>query len=206
MSRTTVLIFGTLDRLRGPLESALRANGYRALYAVADGVPLEQQIKTLQADVALKYTDVPARQALESLAGQCPRPSVPVVLFCAADIPDSTDSAEQLRTAVQAGVSPYVIEAPTPAVLRSLIEVAIENFRGLKALHGKLNEARQALADRRVIDDAKCLLMERDGLREADAYRRLRRLAMNRGQRMAHLARTLLNASGGGGVGTDFGG
>lgn len=66
-----------------------------------------------------------------------------------------------------------------------------------RALRAELSRARQELEDRRQIDTAKCRLMERHGLSEKESYERMRKLAMNRGQRLADLARALLEETAG---------
>lgn len=111
----------------------------------------------------------------------------PVVLFAERAAP------EQIEAAMAAGVAAYMIEGMAPARVRPVIEVAIRRFRAHQALREELAEARQALEDRKLVDRAKALLMERHRLAEPDAYRRLRRMAMDRGLRLAVLAAQVLD-------------
>jgi len=68
----------------------------------------------------------------------------------------------------------------------------VHRFRAHQALRQELAQARATLEARRLVDRAKALLMQRHRLSEEDAYRRLRRMAMNGGRRLADVAAELL--------------
>jgi response regulator NasT len=76
--------------------------------------------------------------------------------------------------------------------LRSLIEVTIAHFQRQHRLASELQEAQQALQDRRMIDKAKYRLVQETGMSEEAAYHQLRRMAMQRSIKLADLARRLL--------------
>jgi two-component system, response regulator / RNA-binding antiterminator len=80
----------------------------------------------------------------------------------------------------------------SPTRVRPVIEVAIRRFRAHQALCARLEEAQATLADRVVIERAKGILMQRRRLSEEDAYRMLRRWAMDRGKKLAHVAQQFL--------------
>jgi two-component system, response regulator / RNA-binding antiterminator len=190
MSQTTrrirVLLAGAEARNALGLESALVAAGYDVIAREADATALEQRVRELEPDAIVIHSDSPARDTLEHLAllhGRWPRP---MLMLC------GEGDAQIARAAVQAGVSFYVVDRLSPAAVRSLVDMAVLHFQDRQLLTRELAQAQQALEDRRTIDRAKCLLMEVEGLSEAQAYHRLRRLAMQRGQRLGDLARALL--------------
>lgn len=76
---------------------------------------------------------------------------------------------------------------------RSVLDVLHAQSVRLQELSGQLEEARRSLSDRRLIDRAKSLLMAQHGLKEDEAYRMLQNAAMERSQRLADVAQTLLN-------------
>ena len=84
------------------------------------------------------------------------------------------------------------IEDISPALLRSLVEVTMAHFQSQRSLAGELQEAQQALQDRRVIDKAKYRLVQEMHMSEEEAYHQLRRMAMERGMKIAELARLLI--------------
>lgn len=181
-----MLIAGDAAADAQPLEEALGQAGFAVLARESDEAALEQRVRELQPDAIIIHADSPARDTLEHLALLHRRWPRPMVMLCGQGDSRST------RAAVQAGVSLYVVDQLSPGVVRSLVDMALLHFQDRQLLRRELDNARQALDDRRAIDDAKCLLMEREGLTESDSYHRMRQLAMRRGQRMADLARVLL--------------
>jgi len=76
-----------------------------------------------------------------------------------------------------------------------VLDVTISRFHAFHRLQQELNEARSALEDRKIIERAKQILMDQNGLSEAAAYTLLRRTAMDQSRRIADLARALVTAA-----------
>ena len=89
-------------------------------------------------------------------------------------------------------VSLCVVGRPDAARFASGLVIAVERFEHEQELRRELDRARRSLADRKTIDRAKGILMDRHGLAEKQAYQALRRMAMNEGIRMAEAARRLI--------------
>ena len=70
-----------------------------------------------------------------------------------------------------------------------------EQTQRLQQLQDELEQARETLNERKLVERAKGLLMSQHDLNEEQAYRTLQNAAMERGQRLADVARTLLNHS-----------
>ncbi len=79
-----------------------------------------------------------------------------------------------------------------PNVGRSVLELLQAQTQRLQSANDELEEARQALNERKLVERAKRLLMEQYKLAEGEAYERLRQSAMERGQRMVDVAQSLL--------------
>ena len=93
-----------------------------------------------------------------------------------------------MRKAFRAGVSAYVVDGLTPARLAPVIDVAIARFEEHQELKRERDAATQKLAERKVVDRAKGVLMKARGMDEETAYAALRKLAMDRGQPLAKAA------------------
>lgn len=87
-------------------------------------------------------------------------------------------------------------EAPGGEVNRSLLDALHEQTQRLQQLQDELEQARETLNERKLVERAKGLLMSQHGLNEEEAYRTLQNAAMERGQRLAEVARTVLEHSG----------
>ena len=113
----------------------------------------------------------------------------PIVLFT------NNDDTSQVKDAVAAGVSAYVVAGLEPARIRPILDVAMARFEHEQGLRAELANARDELRDRKTIDRAKAMLMQRQGLSEALAYDKLRKAAMDKGLRMGEVAQRLLDAA-----------
>jgi response regulator NasT len=168
------------------LKNALGEAGFHVLEVIRDSQDLQAAVESHKPDAIIIDADSPSRDTLEHLAAINERFPKPMVMLT-----DRTDIA-MVRAAAQAGVSAYAVDRLTPQHLRSLLDVAIAHFHGRSVLQAELQKTQQTLEERRIIDRAKCLLMERKGLREEESYAMLRRLAMSRGQRIVDIARIFL--------------
>jgi response regulator NasT len=104
---------------------------------------------------------------------------------------DQSDET-MIGRAVKAGVSAYVVDGLDPQRVKPIVDVAIAQFREFQALRDELAQTKSNLAGRKLIDRAKGLLMAERDLSEADAYRALRKLAMDRGMRLSDVAEEIL--------------
>lgn len=146
---------------------------------------MEAAIRDAQPDVIMIDTESPSRDTLEHIClyGQtCPHP---VVVFT-----EDADT-DKLRRAVRAGVSAYVVAGLSAERVRPILEAAITRHEIQTELARELSEAKASLKDQRLIDQAKRHLI-RQGLAEDEAYRALRKLAMDSGTPLAEAARRVM--------------
>jgi response regulator NasT len=121
------------------------------------------------------------------MSSSCPRP---VVVFA------EDPGHEPMQQALKAGVSAYVIDGLHPQRLLPVLQVAIARFEQDRALKGQLEMAQAQLSERKVVERAKGILMKEFGLSEEQAYAHLRKLAMDRGQKLAAVAERMVDAQG----------
>ena len=105
------------------------------------------------------------------------------------------------HVAVAAGVSAYVVAGLSSERIRPILDVAMARFQYEQALRQQLADTRSELdqrtaelQERKIIDRAKGLLMQRQGLSEQAAYEKLRKNAMDKGLRLAEVAQRMLDA------------
>ncbi|HEV2703540.1 MAG TPA: nitrate- and nitrite sensing domain-containing protein [Steroidobacteraceae bacterium] len=104
---------------------------------------------------------------------------------------DVDPAANQLG--VEGGVGLYTVDGAIPKPMRSILDVLQAQSRHLEEMRGQLERARLALAQRKMIDRAKGMLMKRRQLSETDAYALLRATAMNQNKRIYEVAEALVN-------------
>ncbi len=168
------------------LEQALSDQGFRVVAKLLSAAGLIAAVRSHEPDVIIIDIDSPDRDTLDAMASLHRDAPRPVVMFTA----DGDSST--IERAVQAGVSAYVAGGVKADRVRPIVDVAIARFREYHALRSELEATRHQLADRKRIDQAKLMLMKSRGLSEEEAYKALRKLAMDRGQRLGEVATNVL--------------
>ncbi len=113
---------------------------------------------------------------------------IPVILISAHIDP------EYLRRAEGDHILGYLVKPIKQADLEPAISLVMFRFEQYQTLRGEANDLKQALEDRKVIEKAKGLLMNKASLDESEAFRRLQKLASDRNKKLAEIARMLLTA------------
>lgn len=150
---------------------------------------LAARIAEEETDIVLVDLGSPSRDALEQIAAASGPLDRPVAMFV-----DRSDT-ETTRAAIEAGVSAYVVDGLKKERIRPIVEMAISRFHAFARLRSELAATKEALAERKTIDRAKGLLMKARGLSEDEAYALLRKTAMEKGRKLADIARSLLDAA-----------
>ena len=182
-----VLLIDNNPERMAAVEAGLLTAGCTVVATAPDVGGLTALVRDSGAEVIVCDLDDPGRDALEGMRALHRDEPRPVVLFAEKGDP------EQIEAALEAGVSAYVVEGLAPARVRPVLEVAIRRWRAHQALTQELAEARRGLAERQAIDAAKLALMQRHRLSEPEAYKRLRRMAMEQGRKLAQVAAEVLS-------------
>lgn len=170
------------------LRDELARQGYDVVGVIDQATLIHDCVVRLQPDIVIVDADSPTRDTLENLATLSERMPRPVVVFA-----EDEDQAP-MRRALQAGVSAYVVADLQTQRLTPVLQLAIARFEQDLALREQLSKAQQQLASRKQVDRAKGILMRAQGLDEEQAYQRLRKLAMDRGESIAQVAARVIDA------------
>ena len=168
------------------LEQALLDHRYQVIARLSSAAGLAEQVARLEPDVIIIDIESPDRDTLEHMASLHRENPHPVVMFA-----EEGDS-NSIERAMRAGVSAYVVDGLNPSRVKTIVDVAIARFREYQALRRELEETRSQLADRKQIDRAKGLLMKHRSLSEEQAYNAMRKMAMDRSQRLAEVASNII--------------
>jgi response regulator NasT len=171
------------------LEEGLRESGYTDLVVVRDMQNLMRRILEEEPDVILIDLENPNRDVLEQMFQVSRLVSKPVAMFV-----DRSD-AGMIAAAVDAGVGAYVVDGLRKERVRSVVDMAISRFRAFDRLRNELDSTRQQLADRKIIDRARGILMRERRIAEEEAYQLLRRAAMQGNMRMVQVAQGVITAA-----------
>ncbi|RNF28559.1 response regulator [Massilia aurea] len=169
------------------LRIGLLESGYDLIASLPADVFLPERIAQLQPDLIIADSESDARDVLEHIVIATRDARRPIVLFTEDDTPASMDAA------MDAGVSAYIVAGLQAERVKPVLDVALARFRREQKLLDELSDTRQKLAERKTVDRAKGLLMNRYSLTEEQAYQRLRTLAMNKNLKLAEVAQRLID-------------
>jgi response regulator NasT len=179
------------DRIRASIiEGGLRGTASARVTILNDTSQLMRRIVEIDPDVIVIDLKDPNRDTLEHMFQLSKAAKRPVAMFV-----DSADQAS-IEAAIDAGVSAYVVDGLKKERIKPILETAISRFNAFERLRRELETARGELAERKVIDRAKGILMRTRGLDEAQAYAALRKAAMNQSRRISEIAESLIVAAG----------
>lgn len=163
--------------------------GMPEVHHIRDMVNVLPRIANVDPDVILIDLENPSRDTLEQMFQVSRVARRPIAMFV-----DKSDSAT-VQAAIDAGVSAYVVDGLRKERVRSILDVTISRFHAFNRLQSELHEVKSALEDRKIIEQAKAVVMKQRGCTEEAAYVLLRRTAMNQNRKIAELARSLIAAA-----------
>jgi len=170
------------------IEEGLREAGFSDIHVLLERRGLVAKLHSLSPDVVLINLENPGRDVLEESFALSRALARPIAMFV-----DQSDE-RSIAEAVDAGISAYVVDGLKKERIKPILELAVRRFSAFSRLRTELDEAKSELADRKLIDRAKMLLMRRRKLDEPAAYALLRKQAMDSGRRIADIAEALITA------------
>ena len=168
------------------LKQAIEDAGHQVVTTLNSGNVLSNKVMELSPDVIIIDLESPDRDTLEQMRSISRDNPKPVVMF------SDDNKPESIKEAIESGVSAYVIDGLNDKRISSLMDVAIARFREYQALKDELTKAKNTLEERKLVDRAKGIIMKHKGCDEEQAYKLLRKSAMQNNQRMVEVARNLI--------------
>ncbi|MEJ7807590.1 MAG: ANTAR domain-containing protein [Telluria sp.] len=169
------------------LRIGLLESGYDIVASLPADIYLPERIAQLQPDMIIIDAQSDARDVLEHIVIASRDERRPIVLFTDDETTHSMDAA------MAAGVSAYVVASLHSERIKPVLNVALARFRQEQKLLAELEATRHQLAERKVIDRAKGILMTSQRLTEVQAYQKLRSMAMNKNMKLADIAQRILD-------------
>jgi len=178
------------------LRIGLLESGFNLVASLPADVFLAERLAQLQPDMVIVDADSDARDALEHVVMATRDERRPIVMFT------NDSDTTHVKDAVAAGVTAYIVAGLSPERIRPILDVAMARFQHEQALRQELAETRSELdelsaelKDRKTIDRAKGLLMQRQGLTEQAAYEKLRKTAMDKSLKLVEVAQRMLDVA-----------
>lgn len=171
------------------LRIDLLEGGFNLVATLPADTFLRERLAQLQPDMIIVDAESDARDSLEHVVMATRDERRPIVLFT------NDDDTRHVKDAVAAGVCAYIVAGLATSRIRPILDVAMARFEHEQGLRRELADVRTELKDRKSIDRAKGLLMQRQGLSEQAAYEKLRKAAMDKGLRLGDVAQRMLDVA-----------
>lgn len=166
----------------------LRELGYEVVGPASDGDEAIQLAENQHPDIALLDIRMPRMDGLAAAEVMFYRFGIPVMIFSAYSDPDYVDSGNRV------GVFGYLLKPVTQDQMRVGISVAWGRFIDYANQHGEIAQLRDRLEQRKVIEQAKWILVKRKGIDEPDAMRLLQKQARNNRRTIVEVAKNVLES------------
>jgi response regulator NasT len=162
--------------IRLDLVELLRRAGMDVVGEAHDGEEAISLARELQPDLAIMDVKMPKLDGIEAARRIINERPIPIVMLTA------YGQEELVARAAEAGVFGYLVKPFRESDLLPAIHTARARHEELAALREEAESLAEALAARKAIERAKGLLMEKEGLSEADAFARLRKASQVSGR------------------------
>ena len=170
------------------LKSILATSGYSVCCEVASGKEALQKFEKVRPDMVLVEAQMPDMDGVEAAKILTEERIAPVLLLSA------YSQQELVQRARQAGVAGYLVKPFRESDLTPAIEVVLARFSEFRALEREVASLGDALETRKLVDRAKGILMDTQGLNENDAFRRIQKMSMNNRKSMRSVAEVIILA------------
>ena len=185
------------------LRIGLLENGFNLVAVLPADTFLRERIAQLQPDMIIVDAESEARDALEHVVMATRDERRPIVMFT------NDNDTSHVKDAVAAGVSAYIVAGLSSERIRPILDVAMARFEHEQALRTELANTRTELEeqnlqlaartaelrDRKIIDRAKGMLMQRQNLTEQAAFEKLRKTAMDKSLKLVDVAQRMLDVA-----------
>jgi response regulator NasT len=175
------------DERARALRIGLLEAGYNIVAVFPADMHLPDRVAQLQPDMIIIDAESDARDVLEHVVMATRDAPRPIVLF-------TEDQAKSsMEAAMAAGVSAYIVAGLQSERVKPVLEVALARFNADQKLRTELSDTKLKLAERKTVERAKGLLMERHKISEDEAYTKLRRMAMDKNLKLSELAQRIID-------------
>ena len=188
MERTRVIIADDESLIRMDLREMLTNLGYLVVGEAGDGRSAVNLARELKPDIVIMDIKMPDMDGIEAAQVLTEERVAPVLLLSA------YSQQELVQRARNAGVAGYMVKPFRESDLTPAIEVVLSRFSEFRTLEREIGTLSEALETRKLVDRAKGILMDTQGLNETEAFRRIQKMSMNNRKPMKAVAEAIILA------------
>lgn len=188
MQKLRILLADDEALIRLDLREMLTEAGHEIVGEAANGQESVQLAQELHPDIVIMDVKMPVMDGLNAAQQITEAEIAPVLLLTAYSQQDI------VARATEAGVIAYLVKPVREQQLFPAIEVAVSRFRAWQELGRELDELKESLATRKLVDRAKGILMTAHKMTEQEAYRKMQQFSMAKRISLKKLAEEIIAA------------
>ncbi len=188
MERTRVIIADDESVIRADLREMLANLNYLVVGEVGDGLSAVNLAREVKPDVVIMDIKMPDMDGIEAARILTREKVAPVLLLTAYSQRELVDRAKE------AGVVGYLVKPFREQEVVPAIEIALARFQEFSELEKQVGDLKETLETRKLVDRAKGILMDTQGLTEHEAFRKIQKMSMNTRKPMKEIAEAIVLA------------
>lgn len=188
MAKLRVLIADDDPIIRLDLKQILENLDYDVVAEAGDGQQAVELAREKRPDVCILDVKMPVLDGIDAVNVITEEEIAPAILLTAYSDKELIDRAKN------AGVFAYLVKPFKPTDLPPAIEVARSRYDQNQQLAKEVGTLQEKLEARKLVDRAKGILMDEQGLSETESYRRIQQQSMNMRKTMREVAEAIILA------------
>jgi AmiR/NasT family two-component response regulator len=186
MRRLRILIVDDESIIRADLREMLTEMGHGVVAEAASGEEAIAKSRQLDPDLVFMDVKMPGMTGLEALRRINEDALRPIVILTAFSDQSFIEEAADL------GAAAYIVKPFESWSILPALHLAVAHFDELQSLRRENSTLKETIEASRMVNRAKALLIEREGLAEAEAFRRIQKMSMDRNKKMKEVAEAII--------------
>lgn len=175
--------------IRMDLREILEESGHTVVAEAADGVKAVDVTRKTKPDLVIMDIKMPEMDGITAAKIISNEKIAPVLLLTA------FSQKEIVEKAKDSGVLAYLVKPVKEANLFPAMEIALSRFQEFTELEKELEDVKNSLETRKILDRAKGILMDAYSLTESEAYRRIQQYSMSKRKSIREVAEAIVESA-----------
>lgn len=184
-----VLIAEDNSKTRLFLKNQLELLGYDVISAVSNGQAAVEKAAELRPNLIIMDVKMPEMDGIDAAREITSKGPTPIILIT------GLSSDEMAIKAIEAGVFAYLVKPVTKKQLEPAIKLAMARYNEFKSLKTEVDDLKDAIETRKLVERAKGILMKRCNISEDEAFKLLQAHSQRENKKMREIADNIISAS-----------
>ena len=171
------------------IRARLEKLGHIVVAEAGDGVQAVEAARVHKPDVIIMDIKMPVMDGIEA-ARTILSESPCAILFLS-----SFNEQELVEQATDTGALAYLMKPFRKEDLAPALEMAVRRFRQIRSQQREIDDLKETLETRKIIERAKGILMDRHHMSEEEAFKRIHFQARNQNKKMREIAQSIITAA-----------